>query len=136
MANRWLAVGAIAAGLGVAAGAFGTHALADRLPADLLDVFATGARYHLLHSVALLVVGLAAERGTELRLWNLAGWLFSAGILVFAGSLYALALSGSLWLGALTPIGGLCFLVGWGVMATAALRASGDPPGRSRDAGA
>ena len=136
MANRWLAVGAIAAGLGVAAGAFGTHALADRLPVDLLDVFATGARYHLLHSLALLVVGLATDRGTEPRLWNLAGWLFTAGILVFAGSLYTLALTGAHWLGALTPVGGLCFLVGWGVVAVAALRDPGKRPGGPRAAGA
>ena len=122
MANRWLATGAVLAGLGVAAGAFGTHALAGRLAPDLLDVFETATRYHLLHAVALLVVGLAVERGAGSRLWNVAGWLFSVGILVFAGSLYGLSLSGARWLGAVTPIGGACFLAGWAVAAVAAIR--------------
>ncbi|MFW6089870.1 MAG: DUF423 domain-containing protein [Gemmatimonadota bacterium] len=122
MANRWLATGAVLAGLGVAAGAFGTHALADRLSPELLDVFETATRYHLLHAVALLVVGLAAARDAVSRLWNVAGWLFTAGILVFGGSLYALALTGARWLGAVTPIGGACFLAAWAVVAVAAAR--------------
>ncbi|HSM08336.1 MAG TPA: DUF423 domain-containing protein [Gemmatimonadota bacterium] len=122
MANRWLETGAVLAGLGVAAGAFGTHALSGRLSPDLLDVFETATRYHLLHAVALLVVGLAAARNAGTRLWNAAGWLFTAGILVFGGSLYALALTGARWLGAVTPIGGACFLAGWAVVAVAAAR--------------
>lgn len=122
MANRWLAMGAVLAGLGVAAGAFGTHALSDRLAPDLLDVFETATRYHLLHAVALLVVGLAVRRDPGRRLWNAAGWLFTAGIFVFGGSLYALALTGARWLGAVTPIGGACFLAGWAVVAVAAAR--------------
>lgn len=122
MANRWLVAGAVLAGLGVAAGAFGTHALSARLSPDLLDVFETATRYHLLHAVALLVVGLAAGRDAESRLWNAAGWLFTAGILVFGGSLYLLALTGARWLGAVTPIGGACFLAGWAVVAVAAAR--------------
>lgn len=122
MVNRWLATGAVLAGLGVAAGAFGTHALSGRLSSDLLDVFETATRYHLLHAVALLVVGLAAARDAGHRMWNAAGWLFTAGILVFSGSLYALALTGARWLGAVTPIGGACFLAGWAVVAVAATR--------------
>lgn len=122
MANRWLATGAVLAGLGVAAGAFGTHALSGRLSPDLLDVFETATRYHLLHALALLVVGLAAARDAGTRLWDTAGWLFTAGILVFGGSLYALALTGARWLGAVTPIGGACFLAGWAVVAVAAAR--------------
>ena len=126
MENRWLAAGAILAGIGVAAGAFGAHALGDRLPPDLLDVFETGVRYHLVHALALLVVGLALELRPH-RLWDAAGWLFSGGILVFAGSLYALALTGVRWLGAITPIGGVCFLAGWVVVALAALRSRPGP---------
>lgn len=122
MANRWLVTGAVLAGLGVAAGAFGTHALAGRLSPDLLEVFETATRYHLLHAVALLVVGLAARRDAESRLWNAAGWLFTGGIIVFGGSLYVLALTGARWLGAVTPIGGACFLAGWAVVAVAAAR--------------
>jgi len=121
MENRWLAVGAILAGVGVAAGAFGTHALGDRLPPDLLEVFQVGTRYHLIHALALLVVGLASDLRPD-RLWDVAGWLFSAGIVIFGGSLYALALSGIRWLGAVTPVGGLCFLAGWVAVAVAALR--------------
>lgn len=122
MANRWLATGAVLAGLGAAAGAFGTHALSDRLAPDLLGVFETATQYHLLHAVALLVVGLAAGREAGNRLWDAAGWLFTVGILVFGGSLYAMALSGARWLGAVTPIGGACFLAGWAVVAVAAVR--------------
>lgn len=122
MANRWLVTGAVLAGLGVAAGAFGTHALSGRLSPDLLDVFETATRYHLLHAIALLVVGLAAGRAAASRLWNTAGWLFTVGILVFGGSLYALALTGARWLGAVTPIGGACFIAGWAVVAVAAAR--------------
>lgn len=122
MANRWLATGAVLAGLGVAAGAFGTHALSGRLAPDLLDVFDTATRYHLLHAIALLVVGLAARRDAGSRLWNAAAWLFTAGILVFGGSLYLLALTGARWLGAVTPVGGACFLAGWAVAAVAAAR--------------
>lgn len=122
MANRWLATGAVLAGLGVAAGAFGTHALGSRLSPDLLEVFETATRYHLLHAVALTVVGLAARRDVAGRLWNAAGWLFTAGIVVFGGSLYLLALTGARWLGAVTPIGGACFLAGWAVVAVAAAR--------------
>jgi len=121
MENRWLAVGAILAGVGVAAGAFGTHALGDRLPPDLLEVFQVGTRYHLIHALALLVVGLASDLRPD-RLWDVAGWLFSVGIVIFGGSLYALALSGLGWLGAITPVGGLCFLAGWVAVAVAALR--------------
>lgn len=121
MRSRWLTIGGILAGLGVAAGAFGTHALDGRIAPDLLEVFETATRYHLVHALALLVVGLATE-GEGGPWWNAAGWLFTAGIVVFAGSLYLLALTGIRWLGAVTPIGGACFLAGWAVLVVAALR--------------
>lgn len=121
MRSRWLTIGGILAGLGVAAGAFGTHALDGRIAPDLLEVFETATRYHVVHALALLVVGLAAEREGG-PWWNAAGWLFTAGIVVFAGSLYLLALTGIRWLGAVTPIGGACFLAGWAVLVVAALR--------------
>jgi len=124
MGNRWLVTGAVLAGLGVAAGAFGTHALSSRLSPDLLDIFETATRYHVLHAVALLVVGLAGRSDPASRAWNGAGWLFTIGILVFGGSLYALALTGARWLGAVTPIGGACFLAGWVVVAFAAARSA------------
>jgi len=109
-------LGAILAGLGVAAGAFGAHALEARVAPDLLEVFETGARYHLVHAVAVLVVVALGERITP-RVARLSGWAFVAGVVVFAGSLYALALTGVRALGAITPLGGLAFLVGWGALA-------------------
>ena len=98
--------------LGVAAGAFGAHALRARLGADLLAIFETGARYQLIHALALVAVAVALERGPS-RALTLAGWLFAAGQVVFPGSLYALALSGVRVWGAVTPLGGLCYLAGW-----------------------
>ena len=106
--------------LAVAAGAFGAHALRERLAPDLLAVFETGARYQMYHSLALLAAAWAAERwgGTAVA----AGWLFTAGIVVFSGSLYLLALSGVRWLGAVTPLGGVALLAGWVALGWAAWR--------------
>jgi uncharacterized membrane protein YgdD (TMEM256/DUF423 family) len=109
------AVGAGLAFLGVAAGAFGTHVLEDRLTGDLLDVFNTAVDYQLYHALGLLLVGgLAPRLGATLVRW--AGILFVSGTIVFSGSLYLLALTGVRWLGAITPIGGVCFLAGWGAL--------------------
>jgi uncharacterized membrane protein YgdD (TMEM256/DUF423 family) len=98
--------------LGVAAGAFGAHALRARLASDMLAVFETGARSQLIHALALVAVAIALERGPS-RALTLAGWLFTAGQVVFPGSLYALALTGVRVWGAVTPLGGLCYLAGW-----------------------
>ena len=116
-------VGALSGFLAVGAGAFGAHALRARLTPDLLAVFETGARYQIYHALALVAAGWVASRwpGTFARA---AGWLFAAGTVVFSGSLYALALSGIRWLGAVTPLGGLCFLAGWICLALAAGRGS------------
>src|SRR5215470_5464769 len=108
-------------GLAVAAGAFAAHGLKSRLEPDLLAVFETGARYQMYHGLALFVVAWAIARWPESGA-ALAGWLFVAGIVVFSGSLYLLAVTGVRWLGAITPLGGLAFLAGWGVLAWAALR--------------
>lgn len=129
MARTWMTLGCVFAGLGVAAGAFGAHALAGSISADLLVVYETAARYQLIHALALLVVGLAAGQRRDRR-WDIAGSLFTIGILVFAGSLYTLALTGSRWLGAITPIGGACFLAGWIVAAVAASQIVGGPDAR------
>ena len=104
--------GAISGFMSVAAGAFGAHALRQRLTPDLLAIFETGVRYQVYHALALFAVAWAVGRwNTPQIVW--AGWLFIAGTVVFSGSLYALSLSGSRWLGAVTPIGGVCFLAGW-----------------------
>lgn len=117
----FLAAGALSAAVSVAAGAFGAHALKARLPADLLAVFETGARYQMYHAVGLALAAWAASRGAgAAAAW--AGWLFLAGTVLFSGSLYALAWTGVRALGAVTPLGGVAFIAGWIALALAALR--------------
>jgi len=118
MDRAFALAGAVSAFIAVAAGAFGAHALRARLPPDLLAVFETGARYQMYHALALLAVAWGATRwpGVPVRA---AGWLFIGGTLLFSGSLYLLALTGTRWLGAITPIGGLLFLAGWAALAIA-----------------
>ena len=115
-------IGSISALCGVAAGAFGAHALKTRVTPELLLVFETGVRYQLLHSIALLAVGLAAAHRPS-GSWSIPVGLFTAGTVLFSGSLYALALSGVRWLGAVTPLGGVCFLMGWLALIWIVLRA-------------
>jgi uncharacterized membrane protein YgdD (TMEM256/DUF423 family) len=121
MDRVFFGLGALSGMIGVAAGAFGAHALRERLAPDLLAVFETAARYQMYHALALLAVAWATSRWPgSTAVW--AGWLFAAGTLIFSGSLYALALTGIRWLGAVTPIGGLCLLAGWLCLALAARR--------------
>jgi len=119
MDRTFLLLGAIFGFLGVALGAFGAHALRGRLSPEMLAVFETAVRYQMYHTLALLITGLVMAR-IDGWLFHLAGWCFVAGILIFSGSLYALALSGVTVLGAITPIGGLAFLAGWACLAVAA----------------
>jgi uncharacterized membrane protein YgdD (TMEM256/DUF423 family) len=121
VSSAWLATGSIAAAIGVAMGAFGAHALRTRVPADLQAVFETGVRYHLVHALALVAVAWAADRWPG-RWVTISGWSFLVGIVVFSGSLYLLSITGVRWLGGVTPIGGLAFLLGWTALAVAALR--------------
>ncbi len=119
---RWMiGAGALFAGLAVAAGAFGAHALRAELTPERLAVFETGARYQMYHALALVAVGLLAGR-SETGLLHAAAYLFAAGIVLFSGSLYALVLTDTPWLGAVAPVGGVCFLAGWGALVWAALR--------------
>ena len=105
-------LGAASALISVAAGAFGAHALRARLSPEMLAVFETGARYQMYHALGLLAAAWAVSRWPGP--WAVrGGWLFLAGTLLFSGSLYALALSGVRWLGAVTPFGGVAFLAGW-----------------------
>lgn len=118
MTNKLLvAIGAINAAIAVAAGAFAAHGLRGRLEARALEVFETGARYHMYHALAIILAALVATSGART-----AGWLFQAGIVLFSGSLYALALTDIKVLGAITPLGGLAFLAGWVWLAVSALR--------------
>ena len=121
MIKTFFALGATFGLLGVAAGAFGAHALRARLDPRMLEIFETAVRYQMYHALALLAVAWAATRW-PLPLVGAAGWLFVAGIVIFSGSLYALSLSGVRALGAITPIGGLAFIAGWGCLLWAALK--------------
>ena len=108
--------------VGVGLGAFGAHALRSRLTPEMMQVFETGVRYHFYHSLGLFVVGWLAE--THPSPWITgAGLAFALGVLVFSGSLYILSLTGVKWLGAITPLGGLAFLVGWLLLAVGSFRA-------------
>lgn len=109
-------LGALSACLAVGLGAFGAHALKARLSAELLVIFETGVRYQMYHSLALLAVGILGLLLPTARLGLCAG-LFLAGIVIFSGSLYTLALSGVRTWGAVTPLGGLCLLAGWLLLA-------------------
>ena len=109
-------LGAILAGTAVAAGAFGAHALQGRVDPRMLDTFATGARYQMFHAIALLAVAWGVVRWPGARI-ELAGWLLTAGTVVFSGSLYLMTLTGIRWLGAITPIGGVLLIAGWTVLA-------------------
>lgn len=107
----WIVVAALSGAVAVMAGAFGAHGLRARVTADQLAAWTTASHYHLLHSVVLLAIALYATRtGTTVKLQ---GSLFSLGIVLFAGSIYLLVLTGQKWLGPITPIGGLCLIAGW-----------------------
>jgi uncharacterized membrane protein YgdD (TMEM256/DUF423 family) len=108
--------------VGVGLGAFGAHGLRGRLSPDMLAVFETGVRYQMYHAFAMFAAAWAWARWPR-RVFGVAGWLFLAGIVVFSGSLYALAVTGGRWLGAVTPIGGVAFLAGWLCLAWGAWRA-------------
>lgn len=112
MERTLFAAGAVSAFIAVAAGAFGAHALKNRLDADMLAAFEVGARYQMYHAFALFVAAWAQTRwpGT---LVTTAGWCFIIGTVLFSGSLYLLSLTGARWFGAITPLGGLAFLAGW-----------------------
>ena len=112
------------AAIGVGLGAFGAHGLKARVSPEMLAVFETGVRYHLLHALGLLAVGWAAGRWPGS--WTqAAGVLMILGILLFSGSLYLMVLTGARWLGAITPLGGVAFIVSWLLLAVAAFRGVG-----------
>ena len=115
-----VAAGAINAALAVAAGAFAAHGLKSRLEARALEIFETGARYHMYHALAMILAAVVAAHGVAGA--RTAGWILQAGIVVFSGSLYALSLSGVKVLGAITSLGGLAFIVGWALLAWGAWR--------------
>lgn len=119
MQKLFLTIGSIAMALAVALGAFGAHGLKNILTDEMLDIFETGVRYHFYHAIGLLIVGLIAHYLPDSVLLKLSGWLMVGGILIFSGSLYLLSASGISWLGAITPVGGICFIASWILLAVA-----------------
>ncbi|MBI4455484.1 MAG: DUF423 domain-containing protein [Acidobacteria bacterium] len=112
MARTFLLLGSLFAFIGVAAGAFGAHILKSRLTVEMLNIFEVAVRYQMYHALALVALGLAPQQ--EAVWWQpYSGYSFIAGILLFSGSLYLWVWTGARWLGAVTPVGGVAFLIGW-----------------------
>ena len=112
MAKTFFILASLSAFAAVALGAFAAHALKQKLTLEMFSIFEVGVRYHVYHTLGLFIIAWATTHFTSANLAP-AGWLFVAGIVIFSGSLYALSLTEMRWLGAITPIGGLCFLAGW-----------------------
>jgi len=121
MTQIFITLAAILGGLSVAAGAFATHALKPTLSDRALEIFETAARYQMYHAIALLVVALLLSRSESQFALLATGWAFIVGIIIFSGSLYALSLTDIKILGAITPLGGAAFIVGWLCLAYAGL---------------
>jgi uncharacterized membrane protein YgdD (TMEM256/DUF423 family) len=119
MAKVFITLASLSGMLAVMLGAFGAHALKNRLDDYAMGVFQTAVQYQFYHSLALLAVGVIALSHPQAALLRSSGWLFALGIVVFSGSLYVLSFSGLRWLGAVTPIGGLAFIAGWACLAAA-----------------
>jgi len=121
-ARLFLAAGGVMALLAVLLGAFGAHALKGRVSPEMLAVWRTGVEYHLYHALGLVAVGLTQAKLPDAKLLRWSGWTMLAGIVLFSGSLYSLALTGAGWLGAVTPFGGVAFLAAWALFAAAVLK--------------
>lgn len=121
MDKKWFVAGCVQAALAVALGAFGAHALEGVLADGARDTYVTATRYHMFHALGLFMTALAAGGGRP-GFARAAGWLFTAGIVLFSGSLYVLAPTGFSPLGAVAPVGGTCFVAGWLVLAASALK--------------
>ena len=119
-ANRFIAIGSVLAAAGVAAGAFGAHALSSSITPERVNVFETAARYHQIHAIAIIASGLIAANWPSSRV-NAAAYLFLSGVILFSGSLYALVLTDTAWLGAVTPFGGVALIGGWCALGWGAL---------------
>lgn len=122
IAKLFLFLGGANAALVVVLGAFGAHALKARLSSDMMAVYHTAIQYHLFHALGLIAVGVLAAwlPGSGYLKW--AGWTMLAGIVLFSGSLYLLSVSGIRWLGAITPLGGIAFIVAWVLFCIAVLK--------------
>ena len=129
IAQLFITIASISGFLAVAFGAFGAHGLKNRLPSDLLDVWHTAVQYQFWHTLALLGIGILLSQGSSIQNFQskylvVSGWLLTAGIVIFSGSLYVLCLSGIRWLGAITPIGGTLWLAAWACLCYSALKSA------------
>ncbi len=124
MKNPFLLLGAINAMLAVILGAFGAHGLKDRLTEPMLAVYKTAVEYQFYHALGLLLIGLLALQWVESQWLSTSGWLMVAGIVLFSGSLYLLSFGGPRWLGPVTPLGGLGFILAWAALAVAVVKSS------------
>ncbi|WP_413377787.1 DUF423 domain-containing protein [Alkalihalobacillus sp. 1P02AB] len=122
MAKVFLLVGSILMALVVAIGAFGAHGLEGKISERMLKNYQTGVQYHMIHGIGVLLVGLLALKFASNQLLTVAGWSFLVGIILFSGSLYAMALTGITKLGAITPLGGLAFILGWILVGVAVVK--------------
>ena len=126
MSNLFIGLGALNAFISVSFGAFAAHKLKESLPVDQLAVIHTAADYQLYHALGLILVGLLIQR-SDTKCKKRAGWLMLIGIVFFSGSLYTLGLTGIKWLGMITPIGGICFLMAWLILMFAHLWPQDEP---------
>jgi len=120
--KAFIIVGAINAFLAVALGAFGAHGLKDRLDAHYLEIWKTGVTYQMFHALGILIVAMLLSKVASSSLFTWSGWLMLAGIILFSGSLYVLSLTKIGILGAITPLGGVCFLAAWVLIVLGAMK--------------
>jgi uncharacterized membrane protein YgdD (TMEM256/DUF423 family) len=120
VAKLFVIIGAVGGFLSVALGAFGAHGLNDKITKHFMEIYQTAVQYQMYHSLALLLVGILAIQWQDSASLRWSGYLMIAGIVLFSGSLYVLSLTGIRWLGAITPLGGIAFLVAWFLLAVAA----------------
>ncbi|MBP1995858.1 uncharacterized membrane protein YgdD (TMEM256/DUF423 family) [Paenibacillus eucommiae] len=122
MIKIFVVLGSLNAFLAVALGAFGAHALKAKLSKEMLEIYQTGVQYHMIHAVGLILIALLADKLGNSTLVNISGWSMMIGIVLFSGSLYVLSLSGIKILGAITPLGGVGFLLAWVLIAVAVMK--------------
>ena len=122
MSKIFIILGSLNAFLAVALGAFGAHRLQSKLTEQMLATYQTGVKYHMMHALGLILIGIISRWTSASVLINWSGWFICAGIVLFSGSLYLLSISGIRWLGDVTPLGGLSFLAGWILLAIAAFK--------------
>ena len=121
MSKLFIIIGAINAMLVVILGAFGAHGLKAKLSFEMMAVYQTGVQYHFYHAIGLILIGVIAFHLPASAFLKWSGWIMLVGIILFSGSLYILALNKTLWLGVITPIGGIAFIVSWLLLVIAAL---------------